>query len=234
MTMIEHLDASLEAWLSTLDPPVDVGFDRPDDAGGSAGSARRSARPLLTLVLTSIREQMNKRDNKVSDVRATDGTVVARQGATRFFELDYLCSVGGPARDAHRALGDLVQLLVDHDAIPVAHVPEELAALGYPIAVQIVAPPTSVAAVTLRVVLPVEPSADRQIGPPTTSLHLDMSPPPQVGANAGAPVSPNQDGAPEVPIGERKWTTVRRRELIGRQQATPEPAAHRKDPGKKR
>jgi hypothetical protein len=219
--MIEHLDVALEAWLATLDPPVEVSFDRPEDVAARGNSKR----PVLSLALTAVREQSDKRDNQVSDVRSGDGRVVARQKATRFFEIDYLCSVAGPARDAHRALGDLVQLLVDHEAIPAAHVPEELAALGYPLDVQLVAPASSVAAVTLRVVLPVMPTADREIGPPTTSLHLDMAPPPVVRqpGMAAAATGPGPDRV-EVPIEERKWTTVRRRELIGRQQQ-PEPAA---------
>lgn len=226
--VIEHLDAALEAWLATLDPPVEVSFDRADEASARGGSKR----PVLSLVLTTIREQSDKRDNQVNDVRS-GGRVVARQRATRFFELDYLCSVTGPSREAHRALGDLVQLLVDHEAIPTAHVPDELATLGYPLDVQLVAPASSVAAVTLRVVLPVMPTPDREIGPPTTSLHLDMAPPPVVRRpGTAAPAEPGADRV-EVPIEERKWTTVRRRELIGRQQE-PEPAAPAKPSGKAR
>jgi len=229
--MIEHADAALEAWLSTLDPPVDISFDKADGSGASK-------RPVLSLVLTSVREQVNKRDNYVTDLRSDDGRVVGRQSATRFFELDYLCSVGGPAREAHRALGDVLQLLVDHDVIPVEHVPDELADLGYPIDATLVAPPTSVAALTLRVVLPVQPTPDTEIGPPTTSLHLDMAPPPvpkRFGdAQAALPAASSSD-APVGPVPERKWTTVRRRELIGRQQyaaAAAEEATAKKPPKK--
>lgn len=217
MTMIELADAALESWLATLDPPVDIGFDRPGDDTGKQESAKggKGARPVMSLVLTSVREQTDKRDNQVDDVRATDGRVIARQRSTRFFELDYLCSVAGPAREAHRALGDLVQLLVDHDVVPDAHVPEELRDLGYPLDVQLVAPAASVAAITLRLVLPVQPTPEREIGPPTTSLHLDMAPPPGRKRSAGEPAPATPD---LPPVGERKWTTVRRRELIGRQE----------------
>ena len=98
-----------------------------------ADRRRGAKRPVLSLVLTSVREQIDKRDNQVTDLRSDEGRVVGRQAATRFFELDYLCTAGGPAREAHRALGDLLQLLVDHDIVPTEHVPEELRALGYPI-----------------------------------------------------------------------------------------------------
>lgn len=203
--MIELADAALEAWLATLDPPVDVTFERLEPGGPA------SKRPVLSLVLVALREQTDKRDNHVTDVREGE-RVVARERAARFFELDYLCAVGGPARDAHRALGDVVQLVVDRDVIPAAHVPDELAALGHPIGVELVASAAGVAAaVTLRVVLPVVPTPERDIAPPATSLHLDMVPPP------GEP-SGRRSAGPEVvvPIEERRWTTVRRRELIAR------------------
>ena len=213
--MIEHADAALEAWLSTLDPPVEVTFERPGDDGG-----RGAKRPVLSLVLTRVREQIAKRDNQVTDLRSAEGRVVGRQAATRFFELDYVCSVAGPALDAHRALGDVLQLLVDHDVVPVEHVPDELSALGYPIDVQLVSPPASVAAVSVRVVLPVQPTPNRQIGPPATSLHLDMGPPPEpkVRGTALVPVAAPPSDDVVGPLPERKWTTVRRRELITREQ----------------
>jgi hypothetical protein len=199
--VIELADTALEAWLATLDPRVDVTFERPEPSGST------SRKPVLSLVLTALREQTDKRDNQVIDVR--DGErVVARRRAVRFFELDYQCSVAGPARDAHRALGDVVQLVVDCDVIPAKHVPAELAALGHPIDVQLVAATGAGAAVTLRVVLPVEPTPEREIAPPATSLHLDMMPPP------GDTSAPEVVRGEIVPIEERRWTTVRRREMI--------------------
>jgi hypothetical protein len=232
--MIEHADAALEAWLSTLDPPVDLSFERLTD-DGTAGS-RGAKRPVVSLVLTNVREQTDKRDNQVTDLRTDEGRVVGRQAATRFFELDYQCTAGGPARDAHRALGDVLQLLVDHDVVPSEHVPEELRTLGYPIDATLVGSSSSLAALTLRVVLPVQPAPDREIGPPATSLHLDAAPPP-------APRRPGTSTtiavpAAETPVGplpERKWTTVRRRELINRQQyaaAAEEAAGKPKTPRK--
>jgi hypothetical protein len=226
--MIEHADAALEAWLSTLDPPVDIAFERPDDG---PGSSRANKKPVLALVLTSIKERLDKRDNRVTDLRATDGRVVGRQNSTRFFELDYLCTVSGSPLDAHRALGDLLQLIVDNDTVPVAHLPTELADLGYPIDIQLVTPPMSVAAVAVRLVLPVDPTPNRQIGPPTTSLHLDMGPPPKPRGKKALPVAPESE-ASTVPMGERKWTTVRRRELIGREQHAAAKAADAATSGK--
>ena len=81
--MIEHADAALEAWLSTLDPPVDISFERLTDDAGSG--SRGTKRPVLSLVLTSVREQLTKRDNQITDLRSDEGRVVGRQAATRFF-----------------------------------------------------------------------------------------------------------------------------------------------------
>ena len=235
--MIEHADAALEAWLATLDPPVDVSFERlTDDAGGSS---RASKRPVLSLVLTSVREQVAKRDNQVTDVRSDEGRVVGRQAATRFFELDYQCTAGGPVREAHRALGDVLQLFVEHDVVPSEYVPEELRTLGYPIDTTLVSSVSPIAALTLRVVLPVQPAPQIEIGPPVTSLNMDMAPPPETrkrGAPAVAAAAAPPADTSVGPMPERKWTTVRRRELVNRQQwaaaAAEEAAAKPKQPRK--
>jgi uncharacterized protein DUF4255 len=233
--MIEHADAALEAWLSTLDPPVDVSFERlTDDAAGTRGKQR----PVLSLVLTSVREQLNKRDNQVTDVRSDEGRVVGRQAATRFFELDYQCTAGGPVREAHRALGDVLQLFVEHDIVPSEFVPEELRDLGYPIDTTLVSSVSPIAALTLRVVLPVQPAPNVHLGPPVTSLHMDMAPPPQTRKRGAPPAiaSPAPPAESGGPVPERKWTTVRRRELINRQQwaaAQAEDAAAKPKPPRK-
>jgi hypothetical protein len=220
--MIEHADAALAAWFATLDPPVDVSFERADAGAGPGASLApgestgkrggSSSRPTVYLSLSNVREQHDKRDNQIDDIRS-EGRVIGRQRATRFFELDYSCTVGGPAGDAHRALGAVLQLLVDHDVVPAAHVPEPLGELGYPIDIHLVASPLPAAALMVRLTLPVQPTPSTNVGPPTRSLHLDMAPPPH---GAGGMLEPASD--PDLPpVGERRWTTVRRRELIGSQ-----------------
>lgn len=216
--MIEHADAALAAWFATLTPPVGVAFERAEEGGGESADARTGKRPgprpTLLLELTRVREQHDRRDNQIDEVRE-GGVVVGRRRATRFFELDYRCTVSGPIGDAHRALGDLLQLLVDHDVVPSSYVPAELHELGHPIDVQLVASPVPAAGVTVRLVLPVRPTLSTDVGPPTRSLHLDMAPPPgrTPGATTGATTGAASGDLP--PIGERRWTTVRRRELIG-------------------
>ena len=215
--MIEHADAALESWLTALRPPVDVSFERLEP-----GSGGKQKLPQVSLLLHGVREQNDKRDNQVRDVRDGEGRVIERQRSTRFFELDYLCTVSGDHRDAHRALGALIQMLVDHDVVPASHVPGELADLGYPIDVHLVATTgfdvarasatTTGAALVIRLVLPVRPTAEREIAPPAVELHLDMTPPPARRGATVIDVSSTPTAGDQDP--DRKWTTVRRRELI--------------------
>jgi Pvc16 N-terminal domain len=228
--MIEHADAALESWLATLQPNVDVTFERLDPEG----STSKSKHPLVSLLLHGVREQTDKRDNEVRDVRDRDGRVVERQRSTRFFELDYLCTVSGAHRDAHRAIGALIQLLVDHDVIPLSHVPTELADLGYPLDVHLVATTgfdvarasatSNAAALVIRLVLPVRPTSDREIAPPAVKLHLDMTPPPKRRGAAVIDVSSTTNASPDTRDPDRKWTTVRRRELIASPVNPPAPS----------
>lgn len=205
--MIHLADAALVSWLSTLACSVDVVVGSASDAD-TGPSSRRASRSTVNLELVAVREQTSRRDHEVHDVRDASGRVVERQRSTRWFELDYRCSAAGASLDAHRVLGAVVQLLVDHDAVPAEHVPAELAA---PLAVHFVPDEgTGVAAgIVLRVVVPVRPTPERTVAPPTVVLHLDV-------AQEPAP-EPEGDPTPsDAPAStERAWTTIRRRELIG-------------------
>ena len=210
--MIDLVDVALADWLSTIDPSADVAFERRLPSGDDDGDSTR-----LVLVLGRIAEQVTKRDNRIDDVRGEDGAVLARQRSLRYFELDYWCAVTGPPDEAHRVLGGLLRRLVDHDVVPREFLPAGLVELDAPIDVDLVATGNSAAAVAIRVVLPVRPAPDREISAPATVLHLDLSPPP--GDAVSAPTSGPGSTTEPVPIEERRWTTVRRRELIGRQGA---------------
>jgi hypothetical protein len=208
--MIEHADAALAAWLATLDPRVEVSFEPPGDTPAE--------HPVVALLIRSIAERTRQRDNEVRDVRDGGGLVVARQRSTRFFDVDYVCSVAGEPRRAHRALGSIIQLLVDHERIPTAFVPVELAELGYPIDVHLAAGGPAVgAAIVIQVVVPVRPTADRTIAPPAEELQLDVLPPPRPRQTAVATPLPGRVAAPVDAVAElaaKRWTRVRRRELI--------------------
>lgn len=204
--VIHHADAALEAWFGELG--VDLSFDPPESDAGRSRSA------TMSLVLSGIREQVAKRNTESRDLRDDDGRVVGRQRAIRFFELDYTCSVAGPHPTAHEVLGQVLQLLVDNDTIPVSHLPSELTDIGEPVEVSVIAPTaatlTRAAALTVRVIVPVQPTAEREIAPPAVELHLEMLPAP----GRTAPSEPASTGTTEEPMPERQWTTVRRRERI--------------------
>ena len=104
--------------------------------------------------------------------------MVERRRSTRWFELDYRCAVSGDHLEAHRVLGALLQLLVDHDVVPQQHVPAELAPSNVPISVHVITDYQKdvAAGVAIRAVVPVRPTADRELAPPATSLHLDVAP----------------------------------------------------------
>lgn len=212
-TVIEHADRALAEWLSTIEPLGDVTFD----AAVQVSEKRTDERTVASLQIRSIRERTKQRDNEVRDVRDHDGRVVERQRSTRFFDVDYLCSVTGEPLAAHRALGALIQLLVDHDRIPNEFVPTELADLGYPIDVHLGGGGSSGAAVVIQVVVPVRPTADREIAPPAEELQLDLMPPPQRRGTALA-IPRNPSAAHAVAeLEAKRWTRVRRREMIAEQ-----------------
>jgi len=209
--VIHHADAALEAWFGSLDGKVGVTFEPPDVA--PPGSQRTTT---MSMVLTAVREQMSKRNTETRDVRDDDGRVVERQRATRYFELDYVCRVTGPHPDAHEQLGRVLQLMVDHDVVPTGHLPAELADLDEPVEVSVVAPAAPVgvgaAALTIRLIVPVRPTAEREIAEPAVELHLDMAPAP--GRTAASPTGAAEVDDVSGPVPERRWTTVRRRERI--------------------
>lgn len=211
--MIEHVDAALEAWLGTLQPPVEVTFD----AGPDAPTRSNAKKVTLTLLIRTIRERTEARDTAVRDVRDADGRVLERQRSTRYFEVDYLCTPRGESIAAHRVLGALLQLLVDHDQVPAQFVP---GSVGAPLEVHLVtragagqAGATPVG-IVLQVVMPVRPSATTAIAPPAEQLDLEMVPPPE--PRQAAIATPRTGSGPAFDPADRRWTRVRRREMIVR------------------
>ncbi len=91
---------------------------------------------------------------------------------------------------------------------------------------------SAVAGVVVRLVVPFEPAADAQISAPAIELHLDMAPPPDRARSRAGLLGAGRSDAVDV-LGERVWTTVRRRELIARPAAdsvTAPPSASTGDP----
>jgi len=215
--VIDQMDEAVERWLSAMLDVEHIEFVTGNEEATSAQSARKQR---IEVALLAVAERSERRDIDVSDVRDDDGRVMARQRSLRFFDVDYRVSVTGQARAAHVTLGRLLRALVDVDTIAAEYLPESLGAIDVPIEVGLM-PSSSPAqqchanlggvGLDLRVLLPVRPSADSEIAPPATALHLDMSPPPDFDG-AGSPHA--DDDATRRFVSERSWTTVRRRESI--------------------
>ena len=221
--VIEHVDIALRDWFKEA---LDVAAVELGPSGQDEGSTRRKpSAATLHLQLVGITEQLDRRNNAVSDLRNDEGRVVGRQGAARVFDLDYVCEVAGDPIDAHSVLGRLLQLLIGHDTIPIDYVPTdivstEMTMADIPIEIEL-APPDAAAStrrqesgagVAIRATLPIWPIVDTQIGEPAVHLHLDVGPEP--GSDERSDVTGGDATVrPRAPI-DRKWTTVRRREFI--------------------
>lgn len=214
--MIDQTDEAVERWLAAMLGVQHVEFV----TGGEEPAAPAAGDQRIEVTLVGVAERSERRDTDVSDVRDDDGRVTARQRSLRFFDVDYRVSVTGEARAAHAMLGRLLQALVDVDTIEPDYLPDALRALDVPIELTLAPDSASTqrgssarsgVGLELRVLLPVRPSADDEIAPPATSLHLDVSPPPERD-RTGAPRG--DDDTTTRFVGERSWTTVRRREAI--------------------
>ncbi len=231
--VIDHADEALERWLSTVLDIDAVTFVAAHTDGSSTDGSSTSA-SSVEISLLAVSERRERRDTEVRDVRDDEGRVTARQRSLRYFDVDYRVAVTGDARAAHATLGRLLQALVDVDTIAEEHLPELLRDTNVPIEIGLL--PTGVpdggatgrsgVGLDLRMLLPVRPSADGDIAAPAVALHLDVSPPPDVAgaARSGA----DRDTARQL-LGERSWTTVRRREEITRREITRQEITRRPD-----
>ena len=216
--MIEHADAALEAWLSVARTRRSTSrFERlgSDDASGGRPRARARSRSLLHAACASRRTSATPRSPTCGPTTAGWSGARPRRGSSS--STTCAPSAGRPARHTARS-ATCCNCSWTTTSSPSSTCPRSSLRSGYPIDTMLVSPATSVAALTLRVVLPVQPTPDRDIGPPATSLHLDMAPPPLPKKCDSARRRCRRRATPVGPVPEKKWTTVRRRELIGRQQ----------------
>jgi hypothetical protein len=205
--VIENADTALTNWLAARLDVGGVELGCPDPG--------KPKHPTLHLCLVGVAERIDRRTNDVTDVRDPAGRVIERQRAIRYFDLDYWCIVSGSPAASHQVLGQLVQALVDNDAVPDEYVPSAISDLAVAMEVHLVsgidAPPfgDDSTRLRLRVLLPFQPTAEKQIAPPATDLHLDVGPPPSASADVVSALE--AVGQNERP---RAWVTVRRREFI--------------------
>jgi hypothetical protein len=215
--VIDEIDGALRSWLTSVLAPtqVDVSFRLPADTP----SAKR---PLVCAALYDIVEEESARSNHIEDIRDRTGRVVARQGAPRRFVLSYQVSVvTADAATEHQLLGRILQGAVDSDFLPADALPEAVREAQLMVPLEVGKPRRAGApeglrigdegwrtALELTLRVPVLPTPITEIAPPAEKLDLEVS---RDGGNGRAPVPPSTPVNP-VPLEDRKWKTVRRRE----------------------
>jgi hypothetical protein len=116
---------------------VDVLFDAPT----REWAARRNT-PTVDLYLYDIREDLQRRQTGLMDVRDEQGRVVERRESPRFFKLAYLITAWTQRpEDEHRLLSALLACFVRHGIIPDAALTPLLRELESPLQVTIAYPP---------------------------------------------------------------------------------------------
>jgi len=210
--MIDLVDDALEAWLTDALDGVSIGFEPP--ASAKAGKAKLA----LCFLLRAMREKDKARGGYVEDVRDAQDLVTARQRPVRWYTLNYVVVGVGDARQQHQALAALLQVLVDHDAVPDRFTPEVLTNRALRIEVETGDSTTNDepdltkthATLRLLVTTPIVPTPNTEVGPPVTELDIEMEKHP-----ADSPAAPTT-GAAAVPDHiSRRWTAVRTREFQG-------------------
>jgi hypothetical protein len=215
--VIDEIDGALLSWLTSVVAPaqIDVSFRVPAEQANQK-------RPMVCAALYDIVEEESVRSNHIEDIRNEAGRVVARQGAPRRFVLSYQLSVvTADATTEHQLLGRILRGGVDREFLPNDALPRDLQEAGLSVPLEVAkarragAPEgmrigdegwRTTLELTLRV--PVLPEPFTEIAPPAEKLDLGVSRDGGNGANAAAPV----DDPNRVPLENRKWTSVRRRE----------------------
>jgi len=166
---------------------VDVVFDAPT----KDWAARRNA-PTVNLYLYDIREDLRRRERGWSEVRGTDGAVVSRVPAPKYFKLSYLVTAWTQRpEDEHSLLDSLLRAFLRYDALPARLVTGRLREPRLDVPLTIGLPPPEDRAfadvwsalggelkpsLDLVVVAPVDTGIVYPVGPPVEEgLTLDVS-----------------------------------------------------------
>ena len=119
------------------DSDVEVVFDAP-----TKDWATRRNSPTVNLYLYDLREDLRRRARGWAEERDTDGLVVARRPAPRYFKLSYLVTAWTQRpEDEHRLLDGLLRAFLLYDALPDRLVTGPLAETGLEVPVTIGLPP---------------------------------------------------------------------------------------------
>ncbi|MFD8644577.1 DUF4255 domain-containing protein [Streptomyces zaomyceticus] len=179
--MIHEIDEALRALLS---PAVtgDVAFEAPT----RDWAARRNA-PTLNAYLYDIREDVARRERGAYAERDAQGIVTRRRRPPRWFRLSYLVTAWtSRPEDEHRLLSGAMALLLPHEVLSGAAVPES------------VRPITS----SLPLSVAVPPAESRSLADIWSALGGELKPSLDVVVTTPFPVTPVYDVAPPVTEGE--------------------------------
>ncbi|CAM5683958.1 hypothetical protein GCM10010222_20810 [Streptomyces tanashiensis] len=134
--MIHEIDEALRRLLA---PAVtgDVAFDAPT----RDWAARRNA-PTLNAYLYDIREDVARRERGTRAERDADGIVTRRRQPPRWFRLSYLVTAWtSRPEDEHRLLSGALALLLPHEALSGAAVPESVRSMATSLPLSVAVPP---------------------------------------------------------------------------------------------
>jgi hypothetical protein len=189
--MIQEVDESLRALVkreALNGSKAEIAFDAPTREWAS----RRNA-PAVDLYLYDIREDLERREVMLENVRGTDGFVVSRQPPPRRFKLSYLVTAWTQRpEDEHRLLSSLLACFLAHQEIPEDLLVGSLAELGDTVLVSIGLPPPQ----------------DRSISDVWSALGGELKPSLDLVINAPVPVNVSIPAGPPV-LEEPRFTFVR-------------------------
>ncbi|MBV9099360.1 MAG: DUF4255 domain-containing protein [Frankiaceae bacterium] len=120
--MIEQVDSALESFLrreaALPAHEVEISFDPPDKTFAAAVN-----RPTLNAFLWDVRRNGSYTSTGLVQRRDGDGKL-ERRGSAPYVDLRYFVSAwAADRRDEHRLLGQVLQCLLVHSALPVADMP---------------------------------------------------------------------------------------------------------------
>jgi len=179
--MIQEVDESLRALVkreALNGSKAEVAFDAPTKEWAS----RRNA-PTVDLYLYDIREDIDRRETMLQDVRGDNGFIVARRPPPRRFKLSYLVTAWTQrAEDEHRLLSSLLSCFLAYQRMPKDLLIGSLAASGESVYVSIALPPPQ----------------DRSLSDVWSALGGELKPSLDLVINAPVPVNFRQAAGPPV------------------------------------
>ena len=138
--MIHDVDESLRALLkreAINGSGVEIEFEAPT----KDWAARRNS-PTVDIYLYDIREDVERRDIYLTEIRDPNGFITARQPAPRKFRLSYLVTAWTQrAEDEHRLLSALLTCFIAHETLPDDTLAGVLRETRLPCALTIALPP---------------------------------------------------------------------------------------------